>query len=658
LHPFPRIVCLTFAGFLSLALTGCTLSTTAAPTPETGPAITGVVHGGQNPIVGAHVYLLAANAGVFTPNASGYGNASLSLLTAGTGRTLDQSGGPTNGFYYVTTGGPGGTFSITSDYTCTGGQQVYLYSLSGDPGLGTGTNSAAGLLAALGTCPGTAGTTGHSFSSSLYVIVNEVSTVAAAYAFAGFATDALHVSSSGTAAAKLGIANAFINAEILQTSGGANQYPPPGVGYYGGPGSVPQTTINTLGNILAACVNSNGTVSACTTLFANAKSGGTTGALPTDTATAAINIAHNPVAAVGTLYGLASAYAQFNPALTAQPNDFTISILYENEVLAGFTTQTAGPLAIDASGDVWSANNVVDEINPQGYDYTVSQSSYGLGGYSGFSGAVNIAIDVNGNAWAISSSALGEFNNSGTLLSPSGGYTGLGLNGPTFIAMDASSNAWIGNTAGSNVVKVSSAGTLSGTFTGSGISQPGPVAIDTSGNAWVADLSSGAIVKLSPTGTPTNYTAATLSTPTGIAIDHSGNVWVSNSSSVVEISSTGNLISPAAGYSNSSTTGLLGVAIDGAGNAWVSGPSSIAEISSTGTILSGSTGFTSVDDNSVKSIAVDASGDVWTNYVACSYSFLYGTSCSASYQEVVGAGAPVVTPLAIGVKNNTLGTRP
>ena len=649
--------CVPLACLLCGLLSGCELSSTAGPSPDAGLAIQGKVQGGQAPIVGARVYLLAANAGVFTPNANGYGNASVSLLTNVPGSTtLDSSGGATDGDYYATTVA-GGTFSITGDYTCTPGQQVYLYAVGGNPGLPLGqANPAAGLLAVLGSCPSSAGAT-SSFSSSLYVVMDEVSTIAAAYSFAGFATDAVHVSSSGTAAAKLGIANAFINAEILQTSGVANPYPPPGVGYYGGPGSVPQAEINTLGNILAACVNSNGTVSACTTLFANAKSGGTTGTTPSDTATAAINIAHNPVAAVAALWGLASAYAQFNPALTAQPNDFTISILYENEILAGFTTQTAGPLAIDASGDVWSANNAVDEINPQGYDYTVANSDLGLGGYSGFSGAVNIAIDVNGNAWAISSSALGEFNSSGTI-SQSGGYTGLGLNSPTFIAMDASSNAWIGNTSDGNVVKVSSSGTLSGTFTGSDISQPGPVAIDTSGNAWVADLSSGAIVKLSPTGTPTNYTAATLSTPTGIAIDHSGNVWVSNSSSVVEISSTGTLISPAAGYSNSSTTGLLGVAIDGAGNAWVASPSSIAEISSSGTILSGSTGFTSLDAQSVKSIAVDASGDVWTNYVACSYSYSYGTDCIASYQEVVGAGAPVVTPLALGVKNNTLGTRP
>jgi hypothetical protein len=647
MRPFPGVVFLSLAGFLPLVLSGCAVvEPTGVATVDAGVAIQGKVQGGQQQIVGSHVYLLAANT-------TGYGAASVSLLTSGTGRTQDNSGGPTNGFYYVTTDA-NGNFSISGDYTCTANTQVYAYALGGNPGAGA--NSAAGLMAALGNCPGS----GNFATATPYILMDEVTTVAAAYAFAGFATDALHVSSSGTAAAKLGIANAFINAEILATlaTGTANQYPPGGVGYYGGPGLLPQAEINTLANILAACVNaSNAAPGSCTTLFSNAMSGGTTGTAPTDTATAAIYIAHNPVAAVPTLYGLAGAGgAPFAPTLTAQPNDFTVSILYENEILAGFTDQTAGPLAIDAAGDVWSANNVVDEVNPQGYDYTLTNSYLGLGGYAGFSGAVNIAIDVNGNAWAVSSTSLGKFNNSGTLLSPSGGYTGLGLSGATSVAMDASSNAWVGDTGAGNVVKVSSSGTLSGTFTGTGISQPGPVAIDASGNAWVADLSSGAIVKLSPTGTPTSYTAATLSTPTGIAIDHSGNVWVSNSSSVAEISSAGTLVSPAAGYSNSSTTNLLGVAIDGAGNAWVAGATSIAEISSTGTILSGSTGFTA--SNNVKSIAVDASGNVWTNYVACSYSFLYGTSCSVSYQEVVGAAAPVVTPLAVGVKNNTLGTRP
>ncbi len=52
-----------------------------------------------------------------------------------------------------------------------------------------------------------------------YMVVNEVSTVAAAYAMAGFATDATHVGSSGTALALTGIANAFANAANLETTG-------------------------------------------------------------------------------------------------------------------------------------------------------------------------------------------------------------------------------------------------------------------------------------------------------------------------------------------------------------------------------------------------------------------------------------------------------
>jgi len=49
--------------------------------------------------------------------------------------------------------------------------------------------------------------------------MDEVSTIAAAYSFAGFATDAVHVSSSGTALAQTGIANAFANAANVETLG-------------------------------------------------------------------------------------------------------------------------------------------------------------------------------------------------------------------------------------------------------------------------------------------------------------------------------------------------------------------------------------------------------------------------------------------------------
>ncbi len=43
---------------------------------------------------------------------------------------------------------------------------------------------------------------------------------------------------------------------------------------------------------------------------------------------------------------------------------------------------------------------------------------------------------------------------------------------------------------------------------------------------------------------------------------------------------------------------------------------------------------------------MDGSGNVWV------------TSGLGSIYELIGAGVPVVTPLAAGVKNNMLGTRP
>ena len=42
-------------------------------------------------------------------------------------------------------------------------------------------------------------------------MINEVTTIATAYAIAGSAVDATHVSSSGTALAQVGVTNAFTN---------------------------------------------------------------------------------------------------------------------------------------------------------------------------------------------------------------------------------------------------------------------------------------------------------------------------------------------------------------------------------------------------------------------------------------------------------------
>ena len=642
----------SLACLLCLVLNGCSLSapsTSSALTPETGLAIQGTVYGGQNPIVGAQVYLFAAGSGIFTPNANGYGNASKSLLTSAANTTLDTSGGATNGDYYVTTGAAGG-FTITGDYSCTPNAQVYLYALGGNPG--SGTNSAAGLFAALGNCP----SAGNFQTATPFIFMDEVSTIAVAYAFSGFATDATHVSSSGTALAQVGIANAFANAGNLATlSTGVALATTPG-----GNGAVPRTTINTLANILAACVNSTGPASsACTTLLADAKSGGTTGTAPTDTATAAINMAHNPSANITALYALASATPPFSPALSAQPNDFTIGI-----ALTGGGLGYAIHIAIDGLGNAWLPNGVIHNTVTEYSNLGAALSP--SGGYTGggLSSPHDVAIDSTGNAWfANSASVIPELNSSGSPVS-STGYSGNGVTAVYTIAIDGSDNVWLGNGSSPyNLIEISDAGTfLSGSsgYTSDGVSSTG-MAIDGSGNVWMANAFNS-LEKINSAGVLQSplagYKGGGMSNTNGLAIDNGGNVWITSvgASTVAKFSNAGVAISSSSGYTGGCINDPYGIAIDGGGNVWVANSTGncITKLSSAGAILSGSTGYTGGLLNAPAGIAIDGSGDLWIM-----------NENNSNVIEFIGVATPVITPIAAGLPStptvngtSNLGTRP
>jgi streptogramin lyase len=639
-------MCLSLACLMCALLSGCSLSSTAGPTPDAGPAIHGVVHGGQNPIVGAQVYLFAANTTL-------YGGSSKSLLTNVPGQTnLNAVGGPLVGDYFASTG-TGGAFSISSDYTCTGGQQVYLYVLSGNSG--SGTNTAAGLLAALGTCPGGTGSTGNTFSSGLYVVVNEVSTVATAYAVAGFATDAVHVSSSGTALATTGIANAFANVANMEALGtGVALATTPA-----GNGSVPHAEIYTLANILASCVNSTGPGStACTTLFADAKSGGSSGTAPTDTATAAINMAHNPGANITALYGLSTGTPPFAGALGTQPNDFTVALSFSGGGLKGPES-----LAIDGGGNVWAANSdafSISELSSLGAAVSPASTGYPNGETCSPCSAGNaIAIDGSGNAWEanLGDNSVTELTSGGVAFSGSPYKVG-SLNGPSGIAVDGNGNAWTGNVNSNSVTKLTAGGASGTNFApaAANLNTPYGIAVDPSESIWAANDGSGSVSKLTGGGsTGANFapSGSGLTAGYAIAIDSGNNAWVTNfgnSSSVVELTSSGGR----ATGEPFSVSGLLfpqGIAVDGLGNVWVVDENNaIFELSNAGAQQSPSPGYLSSGLNSPLDIAVDGSGNVW---VANQGAFPTGT-----LTEFVGAAAPVVTPLAVGVKNSTLGTRP
>jgi hypothetical protein len=640
---------------LPIILTGCALQQTAAPTPESGIKLKGNVHGGQQPIVGAHVYLFAANT-------TGYGglgiaasgaNTSLSLLNATSTGLADSIGA------YVTTDANGG-FTITGDYNCTPNSQVYLYALGGNPGAGV--NSAAGLLAALGSCP----SSGSFLASLPFIQVNEVTTIAAAYAMAGFATDATHVSSSGTPLAQTGIANAFANATNLAdiTTGNALAITP------AGNGTVPQSTINTLADILASCINSTGPASTpCSTLLSTALANGASGTQPTDTATATINIAHNPALNIATLYALVTPQPPFVPNLATAPYDFSILLVFKGGGLG-----TAQSIAIDRAGNAWIASQDSPVVE-------LSSSGAFLSGATGFSGGnpwgtLGIAIDLSEDAWITNSygNDVAKFSSSGSVLSGASGFTSGGITSPGEVAIDASGDAWITGYSfndQANVVKLSSSGAaLSGAYgySGGGLSFPLAIGIDGSGNAWVANYGGQSVTELSNSGAilsgPNGYTGGGIAIPVSLALDRSGNVWVASHSTyvpspggVTKLSNTGATLIAAAGYHTTGMTYPYGIAIDGSGNAWVTSDSppytGIFEISSSGATLSSANGYGFGKLGFPEGIAIDGSGDVWV------------ADQGEAVEELIGAATPVITPIAAGLPltptadgTSNLGTRP
>ena len=251
-----------------------------------GALLRGSVYGGQQPIAGSRIYLYAAG------------------TSAGGSRSMLNAPG------YVTTDNTG-SFDITSDYTCSAGDQVYVLALGGDAS--NGSNNAIGLMSALGPC--------SALSAATYISVNEVTTVAAAYALSSFITTPTAVGADPVGSNA--VAAAFSNNKALVDV--ASGSVPATV--LGG-GIVPQATINSLGNSLAACINATANSTTCSKLFADTgvAAGGTT-------AQAAINIAHAPTSNVAAIFQLATAQSPFEPALTGAPATWDITVQFPADVL-------------------------------------------------------------------------------------------------------------------------------------------------------------------------------------------------------------------------------------------------------------------------------------------------------------------------------------
>jgi hypothetical protein len=310
--------------FFVLACLGCGPRGVVEPAPA---VLRGSMRGGQQPISGVSVQLYAVGT-------SGDGSNATPLIS----RSVVSNAN--------------GNFDITGLFTCPAPQSnVYLVGTGGNPGLaGTVNNSAIALMATLGPC--------GNISSSTFISVNEVTTVASIFALASYtsAWSSPAYSSIGSSSYdQQGLASAFSLASEFANMGSGSS---PGSGVPAGT-VVPTETINSLADSIAPCINSMGGSAGdstpCGQLFSltTPTNGADSAPSPTDTITALARIAQNASLNTQSIFYLASPASPYEPTLSSAPSSFAIA-LSGKAFSAGPATLNLGNLAIGQTSSTYT----------------------------------------------------------------------------------------------------------------------------------------------------------------------------------------------------------------------------------------------------------------------------------------------------------------
>jgi sugar lactone lactonase YvrE len=466
------------------------------------------------------------------------------------------------------------------------------------------------LMASLGTGPISA------------VRINELTTVASAYAFAQFfASDYSIAGSAVPLSIAAGMAENLVSAQsgtgstVIQTS--PNGYE-----------TNTWSALGTLANVLAGCTQ--GISNACTNLFALTAS--LTGVTPTTTLQAMVNIALNPTANVSGIYNLGSVVTSYSPALTGSQGP----------------SSTAPLQKLDAWTMAVKVNNSGNASCP-------------------FGGPANVAFDANGYAWINNNVVQGTPNSANCLIvlkpngqpangvsnTPTSPITGGGILGSGFgVAIDKLGYIWSGSFGWGNsvpssgiVAKLSSLGVPISSATGytSGLLRVQGVAVDQSNNIWMASYGNSAVVVYpNQTTTPLSYVDSNTQ-PFGMAITSDGYAWVTytGSDTVSKLRLSSGVVSKLFTVSLPSGSNPKGVAVDSLGNAWVAAgkSSTVYAMNSGGTIVGT---YTGQGINGPWGISLDADGNVWVSN--------FGTdSATARYSIVQLCGATSNCPSGVAM---------
>jgi hypothetical protein len=657
---------------------GCSnMSSTAPAVNSLSPAATlsGKVHGGNQPVIGATVTLWFAGQGA---------PATLAATT-----TTDSVG--SFSFTKDTVGGHDGT---TSNWSCpsTGGSPlVYVLSQGGNTqnnGVAGQTNTAAAFIALYGDCP--------NINGASFIYMSEVTTVATMAAVQQFFNPADHtLRADSTGQQRLVMLNLPNTVAILTdaSTGLANAsktIPATGGGSIAAGVALTATPeaakINTLANIISACVNgATSAAPACSTLFSAAAPpipnttnlNGGNFPTATDTLQALFYIFTNPsnsnTTNLSTLFGLQPALgAPYVPSLSTQPTDWSIGVSYGSTGAAsacgaGNFISSPTDINIDAFDNVWFGNaqtgGNLSSISAAGAPYFCVNFDSGASATGGTIDAfAPTANNYNPNVWFAGPSTMYRYNpvTKATLAFPVGVT-------PLAITADGAGNVYFTAVAGAiGSLYILPAGASTPTAVApiqiSSTLGPNPVRLmadnqssaplTTPGNIWVSSGSTfvSQVSQSAATGNLNGWITTPFTTSGnsyGLSISSAGNIFTSaddNTITILQRNGTG--WATGAGFPYTGTAGInapTGISVDGRSNTWIpnSGNTSLSEISFFGpNSLSPSTGFQKDPTflNASKAVAVDQAGNVW----------VAGTG-NNFITEIIGGAVPLYQPYAVGI---------
>ena len=318
-------------------------------------------------------------------------------------------------------------------------------------------------------------------------------------------------------------------------------------------------TFNTLANLLAACatgVRDDG----CDKFFAVATPPG--GTAPTDTLTAAQNIARNPSHHAEQLFALFDEFypvpagelwrpVPLIPYLSFAPSAWTLSLVY-----AGGGLNSLGGIAIDGEGNMWADDNFlagaqstiwesfgggISKIAPNGRPLSPMTVGYRGGGIDG--PGFGIAISADDKVWATSlaGKTISVFDrNTGEPLSPETGYNFDGQLGEMQgIITTPSGDVWALDNENSQIVHLPNGDAALGRILGRTVDGkpedgtlqvkgPFHLAVDQQDRIWVTNGGANTVTRF-PASDPGNAEQIKVGYgPRAVAIDSLGNAWIAN----------------------------------------------------------------------------------------------------------------------------------